>query len=230
MSGFHLWHGGELEGYEALVGYDDMQEEFEVANRVMVELGQQIAAVSIAEYQLPSKKAELCDVGGGEGQLVAEFARHWPKTSVTVFDLPKVENMSLAYLETILPPDRYRYVAGDFFQPYPSALETCDVFFLRSILHDWPDDKAVAILRNLKEVAKPGAKVAVIEAILNPQDCLQANLAKHFLDIQMIAVMPPGARERSLPEYTRLFNLADISAEPRHISTRSLHSILELSL
>ena len=231
-SGTRLFHHGDLDGYDALKTYDDLRAEFDLANKAMIDIGKQSATAVLAAYQVPPT-AELCDVGGGEGQLVAEFALRWPETTATVFDLAETANSSRSYLGSRLPPDRFRFVPGSFFEPYPPTLASCDVFFYRHILHDWPDADARRILHNLNAVAKPGSKLVVIEFILDDNFFLQSSTAKRFMDITMLALNAPGAKERSLSEFIDLFNLSLVgnkATTPRLIPTCSLYSILEISL
>lgn len=241
ISGFRNYYGGELDGYEALMTDElrktfNLQDEFEIANRAMVSLGEQSAAAVLADYYLTKPRAELCDIGGGEGQLVAEFARHWPKTSVTVFDLPDViENFTNPYLADRLPRDRFKTLSGSFFHKLPEALGSCDIFFLRHILHDWNDAQCVKILTHLSKIAKPGAKLVIIEYIPDPRhDTLEQAAAKSFMDINMIALSPTGAKQRSPEHFSRLLNLALHNSTSTSswtlLPTRSLHSVLEIPL
>lgn len=45
-------------------------------------------------------------------------------------------------------------VAGDFFESVP---EGGDAYVLKDIVHDWDDDRAIAILRNCRRVMAPVA-------------------------------------------------------------------------
>lgn len=50
--------------------------------------------------------------------------------------------------------DRARVVAGSFFDPLVAG---ADVYLQAQIVHDWPDDEAVAILRRAADAASAGA-------------------------------------------------------------------------
>lgn len=52
---------------------------------------------------------------------------------------------------------------SDFFTPQPV---TADVYYLRWILHNWPDKYCVEILRNLRPALKPGAMIVIHEQVL----------------------------------------------------------------
>ena len=55
--------------------------------------------------------------------------------------------------------------AHDFFTPQP--VKDADIFLLRRLLHDWPNPKAIEILKQLREVAVSGrTRVVVIDAVI----------------------------------------------------------------
>ena len=49
---------------------------------------------------------------------------------------------------------------GSFFDSVPTD---GDVYVLKMILHDWPDDTAVEILQSVRSVAEVGTRVLVID-------------------------------------------------------------------
>lgn len=42
------------------------------------------------------------------------------------------------------------------------------VYYLKSVLHDWPDTKAALILNNIKQAMKPGYSKLIIEEFILP--------------------------------------------------------------
>ena len=44
-----------------------------------------------------------------------------------------------------------------------------DLYIMRSILHDWPDETSVQILKNIREAITPSGKLLVIEQLLPPE-------------------------------------------------------------
>ena len=62
----------------------------------------------------------------------------------------------------------------DFFDPEPANLSSSRsgngnlVFYLRMILHDWPDKYCVKILKNLVPALKDGSVVLVNESVVPP--------------------------------------------------------------
>jgi hypothetical protein len=111
-----------------------------------------------------------------------------------------------------------RLVAGDFFK---DNLPVANAYLLMNIIHDWDDEKAIAILRNLRKAAPEGSKLLLIGMLMpsepSPHPVVQ-------LDILMLLVA--GGRERNEAEHRALLNAAGFQLE-RVIATESPASILE---
>ena len=88
----------------------------------------------------------LVDVGGGTGTLVAEVLRHRPEIAGVLLERPGMLELAERYLAEQGVADRCELVEGDFFSSVPAG---GDVYVLKSVLHDWDDERCVAILRHL---------------------------------------------------------------------------------
>ena len=109
------------------------------------------------------KTGTFVDIGGSLGLVSIAVARRHPELRCVVQDRPNVA----AKGRSLLPSDlanRVTFQEHDFFEQQP--LIGAEVYFLRWILHDWPDKYAVRILRALVPALKPGAKVVVNEIVL----------------------------------------------------------------
>ncbi|KAI0424812.1 S-adenosyl-L-methionine-dependent methyltransferase [Xylaria sp. FL1042] len=181
--------------------------------------------VDVAAYPwataLPSE-AVVVDVGGGSGHMSKALARKFPSFKITVQDRKEVIEAALRddNTESSLSLNHslrnVTFQAHSFFDPQP--LHGADVYFLRQVIHDWPDREAVSILRALTPALKPGARVLVSEYVvplptsteLQQQPHGHGSLeTKHIrqMDLQMMAVL--NARERTADEFAKLFELAD---------------------
>jgi hypothetical protein len=125
----------------------------------------------------------IADIGGGQGHLLRAVLDAVPTAEGILFDLPDV----VARLQ--VDRDRLTARAGDFFvDPLPTA----DAYLLMEVIHDWPDPEASAILGAVRRAASPGARVLVIENVLEHD---QPDPRGHTLDVIMLAVT--GGRERT---------------------------------
>jgi hypothetical protein len=133
----------------------------------------------------------VVDVGGGTGSLLVELLARHPGLRGIVFDLPET-NRDEARLG-----DRCTFVAGSFFERVPRG----DVYVLSTILHDWDDEHAAAIVRTIRAAAEPGARLLVIETVLPPGN--EPHGAK-WLDLLMLALF--AGRERDEAQWRALLD------------------------
>jgi SAM-dependent methyltransferase len=161
----------------------------------------------------------VVDVGGGTGGLLRAILEAYPAVRGVLFDRENV----VADAAGVLGPQakRCNVVAGDFFT---SALPAeGDVYTMSQILHDWSDERCLAILRNLRTAMKPGARLLVVERVLDGAGA--AEPMNYLTDMQMM-VLFPGAKERTLAEFAHLFRQSGFSG-PRVVPTRSAFNIIE---
>lgn len=79
--------------------------------------------------------ARVVDIGGGQGHIAMELARHFGNIDIVVQDMKDVVEKASVEL-----PDHLRgkvqFMAHDFFTPQPII---ADVYFLRWVLRNWFD-------------------------------------------------------------------------------------------
>lgn len=105
----------------------------------------------------------LVDVGGGMGQISQELAAITKDLAFVVEDLPD----TCAFGEKELPAqfcDRITFRPHDFFTEQP--VSGADAYFMRMIMHDWPDKYCIKILQNIVPALKDGARVVCCEVVL----------------------------------------------------------------
>ena len=73
---------------------------------------------------------------------------------------------------------------------------------MKHIIHDWNDERAGLILRNIRTAldGKPRGKVILVEAVIKPGN--EPDLSK-LIDLEMMLL--PGGRERTEAEFKELF-------------------------
>lgn len=189
-----------------------------VFNSTMSENSRRVASAVVAAYDFGGAGGTVVDVGGGHGKLLSTVLQAQPALHGTLFDLPHVVADARPELEAAGVANRCDIVGGDFFAGVPEG-GTC--YTLRHILHDWDDERSVAILRNCARTLPPQGKALVIEAIVasgneGPQT--------KFLDLQMMVMN--GGRERTAEEFEALFNAAGLRLT-RIIPTTTDANIIE---
>ena len=132
----------------------------------------------------------VVDVGGGNGSLLVELLRRRPGLRGILFDRPETNRD-----EAVLNDAGIEFVAGDFFKRVPPG----DVYVLSTILHDWDDERAAAILRTIRAGASPDARALVIDAVVAPGN--EPHGAK-WLDLLMLGLF--DGRERDEAQWRTL--------------------------
>ena len=197
----HSVRTGET-AFSALHGHDVWAHRAEHPERsasfdaLMTSLSSQVVGAVAASYDF-SGRAQVVDVGGGQGSLLAAVLREYPDVSGTVFDQPHVVAASA-------PADlagRWSAVGGSFFEAVPPA----DCYLLKWILHDWSDNKCATILRRCRESLRPDGVVLVVELLLDRPGHERFTA---LMDLQMLVVA--GGRERTEAEFAALFERAGL--------------------
>jgi O-methyltransferase/methyltransferase family protein len=148
----------------------------------------------------------LVDVGGGAGALVAEVLRHDREIAGVLLERPGMLELAEEYLAEQGVADRCELVEGDFFASVPTG---GDVYVLKSVLHDWDDERCVAILRNCRAAMDEAARLVIIELIL-PERMTPSGPALSAALLDLIMLAHAGGRERTEAEFTQLLDQASL--------------------
>src|SRR5207302_4819565 len=110
-----------------------------------------------------SRVTTIVDVGGGLGTLVATLLKQYPRMLGVLFDRPHVIAGARSFLETEGVAQRCELLSGDFFEAVPSG---GDAYILQNIIHDWDDERAIAILKRCRRAMAKNAKVLLSEMVI----------------------------------------------------------------
>jgi len=195
----------------------DQAEASAVFNQAMTGWTAQLAASVVAAYEFAGPGV-VVDVGGGHGLLLSTIVADDTALNGVLFDLPHVVESAKSQLEGSDVSTRCSVVAGDFFEAVPDG---GSFYILAQILHDWDDDRSIAILRNCRRAMNTDAKLLVVEQVLPSGN--EPSLGK-WLDLHMLVLL--NGRERTEAEYAALLAKADLEAT-QTITTSSGASIIE---
>ena len=156
------------------------------------------AAAVAAAYDF-SKFATIVDVGGGSGALLGAILGRAPAARGINFDLPHCADRARAHFERLGQSARVEVQGGDFFASVPSG----DAYTMKMILHDWDDERSIAILRNVRKAIAPGGTLLVLETVIPPGNTPSSG---KLLDINMLVMT--GGRERTEAEFASLYRAA----------------------
>lgn len=183
-------------GMDVFEFYQRNPESAEIFNRTMTGFSAQEAEAVVASFDFSHYKT-VVDVGGGHGLLLSAILRACPGIQGTLFDVQSVaEGAEKEMSEDIR--SRCRVVSGDFFQEVPAG---GNLYLMKSILHDWNDERSSLILANIRRAISPGGTLLVVERHL--PETGEPSPGKLF-DFMML--IWGGGLERTRPEYEALLS------------------------
>jgi O-methyltransferase len=204
-------HGAEVFEYFAL---NPVQAE--IFNGAMTDMSIGTAPAVVESYDF-SGFDTLADIAGGHGYLLAQILKANPNLSGLLFDVAPVVEGATALLEREGVNTRVERVAGNFFQSVPRA----DAYIMKHIIHDWDDERASLILKNINAAMGEDGRVLIVETIIPEGN--EPHYSK-LLDLEMLT--SPGGIERTAEEYAALLASAGLKLS-RIVPTPSPYSIVE---
>ncbi|TFK36164.1 S-adenosyl-L-methionine-dependent methyltransferase [Crucibulum laeve] len=176
------------------------------------------------------KGTSVCDIGGGVGNVTMQLAHAYPSLKLVLQDLP--ERIQQAKNEVwpkecplAIQEDRILFEPINFLTESP--VKACDIYYLKHIIHDWPDADCIKILSGVKKAMAPHSRVMIHEYILqyanrvpaDKSDFQQApepllpnygagRIRQYNLDIDMMAVL--NSEERTVEHFKRLGEAAGL--------------------
>ena len=177
-------------------------------NAAMVSLTRTIVPKIVAAHDFTAARIVM-DVGGGTGELIGGVLRRNPHLEGIAFDLARCEADARAHFDRLGIADRCRFVAGSFFEVVPSGADT---ILMKSITHNWKDDRCETILRKCLDALPSGGTLIVIERIM-PELATTAPEDRFCVMSDLNMLRGPGGRERTEAEYRRLAALAGFAFE-----------------
>jgi len=137
----------------------------------------------------------VVDVGGGTGALLASLLRRHPAAKGILVDLPGTVARASETIEDVA--DRVTLAGQSFFDPLPAG---ADLYLLKSVVNDWPDEPTVAILRRCAEAAHAGTSIAILGGVA-------PDAAPRTIGIDMLVA---GGKTSPLAQFTGLARQAGL--------------------
>lgn len=156
--------------------------------------------------------ADVLDVACGHGFYGYTLAARDPRVRVWDVDWANVLDVAVTHAEQMGVRDRVQLIPGDMFEvplggPY-------DVTMITNVLHHFSEDRAVAMLRRLAEVTKPGGRLAVMAITVDDRPPA-ADPAPHLFSALMLTWTHEG-ESHSLDSYRAMFRAAGFGAPVLH--------------
>lgn len=167
-----------------------------IFNDAMTSVSELAIGPVVAAYDF-SRFATIADIGGGHGRLLAAILDAAPSARGVLYDLAEVLEGAPELLGRYGTAERVTVTPGSFFEQIPGG---ADAYVLKNIIHDWPDDQACTILRNVRAACPPGTTLLLIEGVIPDHD---REFIGKWTDMEMLIGI--AARERTEADYRRLY-------------------------
>lgn len=200
--------------FEYLAEHPDVSQEF---NNAMTGLSTVIIGAVLEAYDF-SGIGTLVDVAGGHGAILTAILQRYPRMKGILFDVDHVIEGAKAKIAAQGLSDRCSTESGDFFRAVPAG---GDAYLMKHIIHDWYDDKAATILRNIRAVLPQEGRLILLESVIPPGN--EPAFGK-ILDLEMLVM--PGGKERTEAEFRQLFDTSGFTLT-RIVPTKSPLCVIE---
>jgi acetylserotonin N-methyltransferase len=174
---------------------------------------QVVAAFDLGRFR------RLCDLGGATGHLAVAACQQYPQLEAVVFDLPDAVPLAKEMIAETPVAARIEVQGGDFFSdPLPAA----DLFALGRIVHDWSEDKAIALLKRIHAALPAGGALLIAEKVLDDD-----KLGPRWAQMQSLNMLTcTEGKERNLSEYRALLQQAGFSQVEGRSTSSPLDAVL----
>lgn len=108
----------------------------------------------------------LIDIGGGHGRHALAFCRRVDGATATIVDLPSSLEVAQENAEAAGLAERVELLAADFLRDDLSGNGgSYDVAYLLSIVHSFPAETNLDLLRRVRDLLRPGGRLVVLEQL-----------------------------------------------------------------
>ncbi|KAH7377992.1 O-methyltransferase-domain-containing protein [Cadophora sp. MPI-SDFR-AT-0126] len=200
-SPFSFAHGKDDKGiFDILEEQPERMKVFNSAMAIQATIGLKDVILAYPFDKLEANKdgIVLVDVGGGKGQVINEIRRDYPNLQGAMV----LEDMEIVLQGGTAVPDEVIKQPYDFFkeeQPIKGSN-----YFLKSILHDWPDSSCLQILKNLAPAMRgsPSSRLLLCELVLPDRYPTDGHVLR---DMNMLAI---AGKERNKLQWQKLLGMA----------------------
>ncbi|MFD9868037.1 methyltransferase [Streptomyces niveus] len=141
----------------------------------------------------------VVDMGGGDGTLLSAILTAHPRLRGILYDTAEGLAQAPERFARDGLTDRVELRTGDFFESAPGG---GDLYLLKSIIHDWNDERCATILRHIRDVVPADGALLMVEPVLPPTVPAGRHNQVYLSDLNMLVNV--GGRERTEEDFTAL--------------------------
>ena len=184
--------------------HTDGGESAQVFNQAMTRSSMQ-SAHDLAELLDLTGVSTVVDIGGGQGHVLVSLLEKYPALRGALLDLPSVvANADPRLRDGGALADRVELIAGDCRSAVPVQ---ADLYIIKNIL-EWDDESTRRTLRNVVGAARPGARVLVVENLVDDSPSMRFTTA-----MDLMLLLNVGGAKHTQDSLTALMTEAGLAVE-----------------
>ncbi|KAK5626151.1 hypothetical protein RRF57_001866 [Xylaria bambusicola] len=145
------------------------------------------------------------DIGGSFGYQCVTLKQKYPDLVGRVILQDSEEVIEQARIHPIPGFEGIEAHAHDFFTPQPIKALGARTYYMRNILHNWPDDKCIEILKNIKSAMTQDSRILIDEMVF-PESGVHWRAAQ--IDLVMGSCF--GSMGRTQEDWDSLFEKSEL--------------------
>ncbi|KNB53318.1 methyltransferase [Streptomyces caatingaensis] len=166
-------------------------------NSAMSQESNKVAAELPVSYDF-GRYGTVMDVGGGDGTLLTSILRRHEGVRGVVFESAEGAAQAAGTVKAAGLEGRCSVATGDFFRSVPAG---ADLYVIKSVIHNWDDERAATILRNCREAMPEHGRLIVVDVVL-PETVPAASsdapeINPYIKDLQMQILVSGKERTRA---------------------------------
>ncbi|KAG1835539.1 S-adenosyl-L-methionine-dependent methyltransferase [Suillus variegatus] len=166
-------NGTEGTIFDRMARHDGQRQSYHTSMRGLNDIMGSLAVLTHFPFE---KLSTVVDVGGGIGAFSLPLAKTHKNVKIIIHDLPEAlvqaRDIWARECPEALTENRVEFKNLDFFKQVPAKGK--DIYYLRNIIHDWPDRETALILSNLRKALGPNSRVLIHDYVLRQLSRKQA--------------------------------------------------------
>jgi predicted O-methyltransferase YrrM len=157
-----------------------------------------------------SRFSRVVDIGGSSGVLLTRLLEAAPNLTGAVFERPSYQEAATALFAERGLSERAEFIGGSFLDGVP---EGADLYVIKHVFCDWPDQAMAKVLAHCREASKPGAVVLIIDWVLpdTTERTTEGGVEERFAGEQLhlqnfIQLLTLDGKLRTWPEFRDLLH------------------------
>ncbi|KAG2074762.1 S-adenosyl-L-methionine-dependent methyltransferase [Suillus decipiens] len=157
--------GTEGTFFDWMARNDGQRESYHTSMRALNTIMGSLAVLTHFPFE---KYSTVVDVGGGIGAFSLPLAKTHKNVKITIHDLPEALVQARGIWANECPEalaeNRVEFEELNFFEQVP--VKGKDIYYLRNIIHDWPDRESSVILSNVRKALGPNSRLLIHDYVL----------------------------------------------------------------